>query len=196
MYMNKTNNPDITVQVSQTFAQLISKATERIPLHDDSVQYRDPTVETRSLTRETVYTNANERLGIDFEVERLDLMPAQTLDPRIVRIRPGCRNEYHKHAHESLFVVLSGHGSVLVGEEELPAEVGDVLFVPRWVFHQTCNLSKEKDLVVLAITDFGFTSSLLGNYDKRTRLKEAGEDVQADSKPVARSPQDFKESST
>ena len=163
----------------QALKELISKATSRLPLNDENARYCDSQVRARSDKRETVYANINERLGIDFEVERLQLMTAQTLDPRIVRISPASCNEYHKHAHESLFVILSGYGSVLVDKEEMDAKSGDVIFVPRWVFHQTRNLSREEDLVVLAITDFGFTSSLLGNYDKRTRLKEAGEDVQA-----------------
>ena len=31
--------------------------------------------------------------------------------------------------------------------------------------------------MILAITDFGLTSAVLGNYDKRTRLAEQGADV-------------------
>jgi len=51
--------------------------------------------------------------------------------------------------------------------------------VPRQVFHQTRNTSADKELVILAITDFGFTSAVLGDYDKRTRLAEGGSDVTA-----------------
>ena len=177
--MEDQNHPKRDTSLPQEFIELISKTTARVPLSGESDQYCDPQVQARSETRETLYTNTHERLGINFEVERLQLTTAQTLDPRIVRISPASRNEYHKHAHESLFVILSGHGSILVGEEEINARAGDVVFVPRWVFHQTRNLSSDEELVVLAITDFGFTSSLLGDYDKRTRLKEAGEDVQA-----------------
>ena len=59
---------------------------------------------------EDVYANRNERLGIDFTVQRLAFPEIQVIDPRIVRIRPGASNERHKHAHESLFVVLAGQG--------------------------------------------------------------------------------------
>jgi hypothetical protein len=124
-----------------------------------------------------MYQNQNERLGIDFEVERLDFSHREALDPRIVRIAPNKRNEYHKHAHESLFVILSGRGLIIIDSEEIEANQGDVLFVPRWVFHQTVNASSTEDLVLLAVTDFGLTSSVLGDYDKRTRLQDGGIDV-------------------
>ncbi len=79
---------------------------------------------------------------------------------------------------QALFVILEGRGEVLVGERWNPVRKGDVAFVPRWIFHQTRNTSATEELVFLAITDFGFTSAVLGDYDKRTRL---GGDVQAES---------------
>ena len=110
-------------------------------------------------------------------MERLDFARKEALDPRMVRIAPGCRNEYHKHAHESLFVVLSGQGRVLVDGRAHVVAMGDVLFVPRWVFHQTINTSPDAELVLLAVTDFGLTSSVLGDYDQKTRLRAGGGDV-------------------
>ncbi len=125
----------------------------------------------------SVYSNKNERLGIDFAVDRLAFPHLQTMDPRVVRIAPGANNEYHRHAHESLFVILSGRGEVRIGELTQPVAVGDVAFVPRWIFHQTRNLDPNEELVLVAITDFGFTSAVLGDYDKRTRLAAGGDDV-------------------
>jgi hypothetical protein len=124
-----------------------------------------------------MYRNLNERLGIDFEVDRLAFPHLQTMDPRVVRIAPGANNELHRHAHESIFVVLSGRGEVRIGEKSRPVATGDVAFVPRWIFHQTRNTDPDAELVVLAITDFGFTSAVLGDYDKRTRQAAGGDDV-------------------
>jgi gentisate 1,2-dioxygenase len=118
-----------------------------------------------------LYENRNPRLNIDFAVERLTLAGAQTLDPRIVRIPPGRNNERHRHAHESLFVILDGRGELQIGETRVPVARGDVAFVPRWLFHQTHNTG-DAELVLLAVTDFGFTSAVLGDYDARTRQKE------------------------
>jgi uncharacterized cupin superfamily protein len=123
-----------------------------------------------------MYANRNDRLGIEFVVERLAYPGLQTMDPRIVRIAPGRNNELHRHAHESLFVVMSGAGEVLIGETRVAIATGDVAFVPRWVMHQTINPGTS-ELVILAITDFGFTSAVLGDYDRRTRLAHDGNDA-------------------
>ena len=126
-----------------------------------------------------MYANTNERLNISFTVDRLGFPAIQAMDPRVLRIPAGKNNELHRHAHESLFVVLAGEGEVRVGERWSPVRTGDVAFVPRWIFHQTRNTSADTELVILAITDFGLTSAVLGDYDKRTRLAERG----ADSEP-------------
>lgn len=125
-----------------------------------------------------MYRNRHERLGIDFTVTRLGFEDLQTMDPRVVRIEPGATNELHRHAHESLFVVLEGEGEVRVGDDWTPLRAGEVAFVPRWIFHQTRNPSSDTPLVLLAITDFGFTSAALGDYDKRTRLAQGGDQAQ------------------
>jgi mannose-6-phosphate isomerase-like protein (cupin superfamily) len=53
----------------------------------------------------------------------------------------------------------------------VPLTVGDVTCVPRWVVHQTHNTSSDHDLLLLAITDFGLTSAVLGDDDQSMRLK-------------------------
>lgn len=127
--------------------------------------------------------NDNEKLNISFRVERLEFPDIKTMDPRVVRIPPGKNNERHRHAHESLFVVLEGEGDVLVGETWVPMRSGEVALVPRWIFHQSRNTSKTEDLVLLAITDFGLAASILGNYDRRQRLAQGGADAVMETSP-------------
>lgn len=158
----------------RTVDELVENARARTPLGADAP--REAFVADGLGDHPSVYANRNERLNIDFSVVRLPFPDIQTMDPRIVRIAPGKNNELHRHAHESLFVVLEGRGEVRLGEEWSPIEAGRVAFVPRWIFHQTRNTSPDADLVLLAITDFGFTSSVLGDYDKRTRVADAGDD--------------------
>jgi len=124
-----------------------------------------------------IYRNRNERLSIDFAVDVLEFAGTQVFDPRVVRIAPGKNNELHRHAHESLFYVISGTAEVQIGEEVMKLDTGGVAFVPRWAFHQSRNLSSTQELVILAVTDFGLTKAVLGDYDKRTRLAVKGADV-------------------
>ena len=161
--------------IPESVLQLVAKAQSREPL--GRTLSPEKWVRSTADALETIYGNKNDRLNIDFSVERASFPEAQTMDPRIIRIAPLCYNERHKHAHESLFFVLEGQGEILVGERWNPLSPGSLAFVPRWIMHQTHNTDPEADLRILAITDFGFTSAVLGNYDDRTRMAFGGADA-------------------
>jgi mannose-6-phosphate isomerase-like protein (cupin superfamily) len=163
------------VTPSDPLSALTAAAVARRPLA--AAAPADSFVHSSAAANRPHYANAKASLGIDFSVEKLAFPALQTLDPRIVRIAPGANNEHHRHAHESVFVVVSGRGRVRIGEHTRPVATGDVAFVPRWVFHQTINDSPSEPLVLVAVTDFGFTSALLGDYDQRTRLAARGADA-------------------
>jgi mannose-6-phosphate isomerase-like protein (cupin superfamily) len=123
------------------------------------------------------YGNKDDRLGIDFQVAKLPFSGLQVMEPRLVTIAPGASNEKHRHAHESIFVLLSGEGEIVINKQAIVLEKGSIAYVPRWVVHQSRNTSTENPLLLLAITDFGLTSSVLGDYDAKTRLKSGGADA-------------------
>jgi hypothetical protein len=124
-----------------------------------------------------MYSNCNSKLEIDFCVDRLLLAGLQVMDPRLVRIAPGSRNECHRHAHESIFIVIAGQAELRLGDELLSLNTGDVACVPRWVVHQAFTTSSHEELLMHAITDFGLTSAVLGDYDRRTCLSVGGTDA-------------------
>ena len=177
----------MTNPIPQPVLDLIVRAQSRQPL-GTNVAPESWTASTTDPHREDHYSNKNERLEIDFSVQRAEFPESQTIDTRIVEIAPDSRNERHKHAHESLFFVLEGQGEVQVGENWRPIQGGDLAFVPRWIMHQTRNTSKLCPLRILAITEFGFTSAVLGNYDRRTRLIHAGEDAARADPAASRKP--------
>jgi mannose-6-phosphate isomerase-like protein (cupin superfamily) len=72
------------------------------------------------------------------------------------------------------FFVLQGQALIVIEGEEIAVAQGDLATVPRWAVHQTRNGSRDHELRLLAVTDFGLTSALLGNYDRQTRLKSSG----------------------
>jgi mannose-6-phosphate isomerase-like protein (cupin superfamily) len=153
--------------------RVADRVTKQYDIQNDKFMYQSQ--ENGS----SLYHNKNDKLNIDFCVDKLNFFDAQVIDPRIVTISPSSNNELHKHAHESIFYIIKGSGIIVIGKDSLPVNTGDIAFVPRWIFHQSKNVSKTEDLVILAITDFGLTSAVLGDYDKRTRLAENGADVVA-----------------
>ncbi len=118
-----------------------------------------------------LYTNENQRLNIQFTVEKLPFQ-GEVLDPRWLQIPVGKNNERHRHAHETLFYIVQGRARIAIDEHLLVAESGDTVFIPRWSVHQSHNIGDE-ELIILAVTDFGLTGKYLGNYDGETRLKKS-----------------------
>lgn len=137
------------------------------------------TTNATDVTSSTHYHHCNTALGIDFLVEKLGFSSLQTMDARVVRIAPLASNEKHRHAHESIFVVIAGNGELQIGRERIRLQPGSVASIPRWITHQSNNISDKHELILLAITDFGLTSAVLGNYDARTRLLNNGSDAEA-----------------
>jgi quercetin dioxygenase-like cupin family protein/pyrroloquinoline quinone (PQQ) biosynthesis protein C len=164
-----------------TIDSLLERIRERqvVAIGSDQAHWEASTAELTDHPSQALYHHHNPDLAIDFRVECLPLTGLQVLDPRLVRIAPGARNENHRHAHESIFVVLSGEGELRVGAEVVPLKSGDVARVPRWLPHQSRNTSTSEELRLLAITDFGLTAAALGDYDSRTRLKGGGADAGA-----------------
>jgi hypothetical protein len=151
-------------------ASLFEKINERKSLtHSNQVEDFCSSLDDPRLIG--LYNNQNDKLNIDFSVDILPF-PHQVLDPRIVRIPPGKNNELHKHAHETVFIFLSGTGIVKIDDVKVPVKTGDFVFVPRWCMHQSMNTS-DSEMVFLAVADFGITGkSFTGNYLKTARLKE------------------------
>jgi quercetin dioxygenase-like cupin family protein/pyrroloquinoline quinone (PQQ) biosynthesis protein C len=124
-----------------------------------------------------LYSNTNERLNIQFQVERLPLK-TEALDPRVVKIPVGKSNENHRHAHEAIFYIMAGEGRVVVDDSVIEVKAGDVVSVPRWAMHQSQNTGNT-EMVMLAVTDFGLTGkAYVGDYNKTARMKSAIEAAQ------------------
>lgn len=161
--------------MTEALETLIDRVADRIPknynLENDKFIYKSD--EDGS----SLYHNKNEKLGIEFSVDKLNFSDIQVMDPRVVTVAPASNNELHKHAHESIFYIIKGSGEIVIGKDSISVTTGDIAFVPRWIFHQSKNTSDTEELIILAITDFGLTSAVLGDYDKRTRLAEKGVDA-------------------
>jgi quercetin dioxygenase-like cupin family protein/pyrroloquinoline quinone (PQQ) biosynthesis protein C len=119
-----------------------------------------------------MYANKVDAMNIDFTVDRAPF-PAEVIDARVVRIPPHKNNERHKHAHETVFYILSGTGRVMVDDRWIAVEPGSCVFVPRWAVHQSQNQS-DTEMVILAITDFYLTGkAFVGDYESTARMKRS-----------------------
>jgi quercetin dioxygenase-like cupin family protein len=94
-----------------------------------------------------------DRGWVDMEVRWLvtaeSVGAEQTVVGRTV-LRPGSQHDIHRHPNaEEWEYVVSGSGIKHVGDESLPLEAGDVVFVPRNVYHGLENASGTEPLVTI-----------------------------------------------
>ncbi|WP_086931978.1 iron-containing redox enzyme family protein [Agarilytica rhodophyticola] len=114
-----------------------------------------------------LYSSDQQDEGIKFHVSRFDL-GCEVMDPRLLEIAVGSRNEVHRHAHESIFYIVSGQGNIHIGDKSIEAKKGDIVYVPRWVSHYSENIGEEA-LCIFAITDFGLTNHFPKNTNNSYR---------------------------
>ncbi|NKC20446.1 MULTISPECIES: iron-containing redox enzyme family protein [Pseudoalteromonas] len=117
----------------------------------------------------TLYQREDEAGGVNFEVTRFKVA-SEVIDPRLLEIPVGKRNEKHNHAHESVFYILSGQGRVHIDEKAIDVVAGELAYVPRWYDHYTVNTGSEP-LRILALTDYGFTRCFPKNSESSYRNK-------------------------
>jgi pyrroloquinoline quinone (PQQ) biosynthesis protein C/mannose-6-phosphate isomerase-like protein (cupin superfamily) len=129
-----------------------------------------------------LYENVDPSGDTAFYVRRIDF-PADVFDARTVEIPAQKSNEHHRHAHETLLVVLDGHGEVLVGDTRVAGERGDVIYIPRWTMHQTRNTGVTP-LRLLAVTDYNLTRRLFRDGTASTPRHVAQNDRDATNAAV------------
>lgn len=161
----------------QLFAAVQARRVRRIVSHiqhGESLAPEEPEEAALVLRRgdrgAPLYANVNDRLGVEFSVERVPFK-SDVLDARLLRVAPHRNNERHRHPHESIFHVIAGRGRVTVNQASFEVGPGDMVFIPRWATHQSQSTSDE-GLLILALTDFGLTDrAFIGDHLRTTRLK-------------------------
>lgn len=145
--------------------QRMAVAFDRIQSRESLAQPAEPAIALYPGVGEIDLEVRDDDRGIEFTVERYPGI-YEALDPRVVRISPGKTNNLHKHAHETLFYIVTGVGRILIETTWVSVKAGDAVHAPRWVMHQTANTGDD-ELVMLAITDYFCTVQVyVGRYDK------------------------------
>lgn len=85
--------------------------------------------------------------------ERFTLNESSTV--KIITVSPNEELSLQTHEHrDEHWRVLSGQGSVVVGEETHPAKAGDIFYVPRGAKHRIASGSEGLQLLEIAIGQF------------------------------------------
>ncbi|WP_234393753.1 iron-containing redox enzyme family protein, partial [Fangia hongkongensis] len=143
---------------------LLANGNDQAALKYDSiVSFED------QLTDSLLYENKSCEQSVNFSVKRFAIQ-GRVLDPRLLIIPAKCKNEYHKHAHEAFFYVISGMGQVRIGDEVQDIRGGSYVYIPRWVSHQTINIGND-NLKILAMTDYNLTKYFPKNSETSYRQK-------------------------
>lgn len=61
---------------------------------------------------------------------------------------PGSKDEQHPHREDEIYYILKGTGSILMGRtedeaKEFPLKPGDIIYVPRGMWHHFCKHEQE-----------------------------------------------------
>lgn len=87
---------------------------------------------------------------------------AQRLCVTWVECQPGSQQALHRHlTQEQVYVIVRGHGQMLVGDEERAVDVGTMVFIPPGAPHAIRNTGSEL-LVYVSATSPPFTAKISG----------------------------------
>jgi mannose-6-phosphate isomerase-like protein (cupin superfamily) len=77
---------------------------------------------------------------------------------------PGRKMRIHKHLNnDELIFIHKGEGTLTLDEESIEVKTGDVVFVPRGVWHGLDNTGKENLLMVFQYSPAGFEEYFIEN---------------------------------
>ena len=117
----------------------------------NSIQNKAPDIDPRSL-RERVKNRDKEVLRDTYFLVDPDDSPSRRLKMGYTIIYPTGTTTGHSHENlEEVYFVISGEGTMVVGDEKFPIKAGDALYVEPGEFHTTLQKGN-LPLVVLWVT--------------------------------------------
>ena len=76
---------------------------------------------------------------------------------KIIVVYPNGKLSLQHHNHrEEYWIIVHGHGRVVIGESQKKAEKGDMFFIPRGVIHRVSNEDEKENLI--------FSEVQIGDY--------------------------------
>ncbi len=90
-----------------------------------------------------------------------------TLGCAIQNLRPGFAGKRHRKTSSTVFYVVEGEGSSIVGDIELKWGPRDVFSIPSWAWYEHHNLSSGSRAVLFSVSDSPLLESI-GLYREET----------------------------
>jgi mannose-6-phosphate isomerase-like protein (cupin superfamily) len=82
----------------------------------------------------------------------------------VLKMTPGRKMRIHKHLNnDELIFIHKGEGTLTLDEDSLDVKTGDVVFVPRGIWHWLDNTGKENLLMVFQYSPAGFEEYSIEN---------------------------------
>jgi len=106
-----------------------------------------------------------------------------TLDCFVQLLRPGFEGKRHRHTSSTVYYVIEGEGSTVVGDKEIHWGPRDSFVVPNWMWHQHINRSRSSEAVLFSSSDAPLLNAL-GFYREEPEVSFA-------SKPYPTVPADL-----
>lgn len=80
------------------------------------------------------------------------LFPDRKFDYCLIRLEPGSDWPFHLHGYgDEIYLVISGHGRVTLGDREYDAVQHDVFHIPPGTRHTMVNTSEDEDFCIFAV---------------------------------------------
>lgn len=76
-----------------------------------------------------------------------------TLDCYIQSLRPGFRGEKHRHTSSTVYYVVEGEGTTVVGDKKIHWKPRDSFVVPNWMWHHHSNNSSTSKAILFSTSD-------------------------------------------
>ncbi len=62
-------------------------------------------------------------------------LPGRAVSLSVGVLEPGAATTRHRHAYESLILVLAGHGHTIIEDRRFEWQAGDAIYTPPWCWH-------------------------------------------------------------
>lgn len=133
-----------------------------------------PKIEANSEERIIIRTNDRKQMPSKTEggLRVYFEFPSFSLDAHVTKVPPGGKSKLHRHMDEAIILILKGKGYSKIEGKEVQWQEGDVLFIPKWNWHQHF-ASTETGAEYFAVTN----QPLLENLGRFNLTEEPEEDA-------------------